>query len=193
MRLALLLVSAGALASTSGPVSPAQAEQLHQKILVIVQHSTTSPQVERRTVVTEPEVNSYLTYKLTPTFPAGVTEPSVKLAGQGRMSGRAVVDLDAVRQKQSSGGWLDPMAYLAGKLPVTATGTLTAKDGTGRFVLESAEVSGVPVPKALLHQIVSYYTRSADHPSGINFEQPFDLPVSIRSIDIQTERAVIVQ
>jgi hypothetical protein len=193
MRLALLLLSAGALTFTSGPVSPAQAEQLHQKILLIVQHSTTSPKVERRTVVTEPEVNSYLAYKLTPTFPAGVTEPSVTLVGQGRMSGRAVVDLDAVRQKQSSGGWLDPMAYLSGKLPVTATGTLAARDGTGQFVLESAEVSGVPVPKALLHQIVSYYTRSADQPSGINFEQPFDLPVGIHRIDIETGRAIVLQ
>lgn len=193
MRLAFLLLTASALAGTPGPVSPQQAELLHQKILLIVQHSTANPGAERRTVATEPEVNSYLRYKVLEALPAGVTEPSVTLVGQSRMSGRAVVDLDAVRAKQSSGGWLDPMAYLTGKLPVTATGTLVTKEGSGRFVLETAEVSGVPIPKTLLHQIVAYYTRSADHPSGINFEEPFELPVSIRRIDIETGRAVVVQ
>lgn len=201
----MLLVTAGALAAVgvsassappaavAGPVSPQQAEQLHQKLLLIVKQSGTASSSARRTTVTEPEVNSYLYYKVTQTLPAGVTEPSVTLVGQGRLSGRAVVDLDAVRQKQSSGGWLDPTAYLTGKLPVTATGTLVTKDGSGRFLLESAEVSGVPIPKTLLQQIVSYYTRSADNPDGISFDQPFDLPVAIRQIDIETGRAVVVQ
>lgn len=187
----MLLLSASALAAASGPVSPQQADQLHQKLLLIVNHAGST--AGRRTPVTEPEVNSYLRYRVTPTLPAGVTEPTVTLVGKGRMSGRAVVDLDAVRQKQSSGGWFDPTAYLTGKLPVTATGTLATKNGSGHFVLESAEVSGVPIPKTLLQQIVSYYTRSAEHPSGISFEQPFELPARIQQIDVETGRAVVVQ
>ncbi|MCA1584179.1 MAG: hypothetical protein LC791_05195 [Acidobacteria bacterium] len=192
MRLAFLLLTASALAAAQGSVSPQQAEQLHQKILLIVHHSTASPGVERRTIATEPEVNSYLRYKVTQ-LPQGVTEPTVTLVGQSRISGRAIVDLDAVRQKQSSGGWLDPMAYLTGKLPVTASGTLVTKEGSGRFVLDTAEVGGVPMPKTLLHQIVAYYTRSPEHPSGINFEEPFDLPAGIRRIDIEAGRAVVMQ
>lgn len=193
MRLALILLSAGALAGSPGPLSRDQAEQLHQKLLLIVQHSTASAERERRTTATEPEVNSYLMYKVPAALPNGVTDPSVTLVGQGRMTGRAVVDLDAVRQKQSNGGWLDPTAYLTGRLPVTATGMLVTKDGSGRFVLESAEVSGVPIPKTLLLQIVYFYTRSAEHPSGINVEQPFDLPVGIKRIDIEPGRAVVLQ
>lgn len=191
MRLAILLFSAGAIAGTATPVSPQQAEQLHQKLLLIVNHSGSA--AGRRTPVTEPELNSYLRYRLTPTLPAGVTEPEITLVGKGRMSGRAIVDLDAVRQKQSSGGWLDPSAYLTGKLPVTATGTLVTKDGSGRFVLESAEVSGVPIPKSFLQQIVAYYTSSPENPSGISFDQPFELPARIRQIDVEPGRAIVVQ
>ena len=72
------------------------------------------------------------------------------------MSGKAIVDLDTVRKK-SSGGWFDPAAYLTGRLPVTATGTPDHRPGNARFQFESADVSGIPVPKTLLQELVSYY------------------------------------
>ncbi len=190
MRLAIAL--AAALAASGTAVSPQQAELFHQKLLLVVSHSTTASDQIRRTTFTESETNSYLRYHVSPTLPKGVTEPSLSLAGQGRVSGRAVVDLDRVR-KQSSGGWLDPTAYLAGRLPVTATGLLITKDGAGRFQLETAEVSGVPIPRVLLKEIVGYYTRSADNPKGIDFEQAFELPAGIRRIDVETGRAIVVQ
>ena len=93
------------------------------------------------------------------------------------MSGRAVVDLDAVR-KQKQRGWLDPMAYLTGRLPVTAAGRLTTKDGKGQFQLESAEVSGVTIPKSVLQELVSHYSRTPENPAGINMDEPFELPVA---------------
>ena len=53
------------------------------------------------------------------------------------MSGNAIVDLDVVRQKQSSGGWFDPTSYLTGKLPVTASGRIVTWNGKGNFELET--------------------------------------------------------
>ena len=38
---------------------------------------------------------------------------------------------------------LDPMNYLMGRLPVSATGVLTTSNGVGRFQLESASVSSM--------------------------------------------------
>jgi hypothetical protein len=70
---------------------------------------------------------------------------------------------------------------------------LTTKDGVGRFQLESASVSGIPIPKILLQEIVGYYTRTAETPAGINIDDPFALPVRIREIQVERGQAIIVQ
>jgi hypothetical protein len=103
------------------------------------------------------------------------------------------VDLDAVRRAKASRSWFDPTNYLTGKLPVTATGRLQTSNGVGRFELESASVGGVPVPKLLLQEIVSHYSRSAQNPSGINLDDPFALPARIREIQVERGQAIIVQ
>jgi hypothetical protein len=152
-----------------------------------------APTAGHRTEFTDEELNAYLQLRLAPRyFPAGVADPAVTLVGDGRVSGRAIVDLDNVRKK-SSGGWLDPSAYLGGRLPVTAVGTLTTGDGRGQFRFERAEVSGVPVPKSLLQELVTFYTRSPELPGGVNLDEPFDLPARIQRIDVQTGRAAVVQ
>jgi hypothetical protein len=194
MRLALLVFAlAGALAAQAPQVSRAQAGTFHEKLLVILQQASAPAPTPRRTMFTEGEVNSYLQFRFGETLPVGVTEPSVSIIGQGRLGGRAVVDLDVVRKAKSSGGWFDPMAYLTGRLPVTATGVLTTKDGTGQFQLESAYVSGVPIPKTFLQEIVTYYTRNDQQPEGIRLDQAFELPAKIQRIDVEPGRAVVLQ
>ncbi len=54
-------------------------------------------------------------------------------------------------------------------------------------------MSGVPVPKALLQQVVSYYSRTPENPEGIDLEAPFPLPVNIRQIETLRGQAIIVQ
>ena len=97
-------------------------------------------------------------------FRPASSSPRLNALGDGRVSGQAVVDLDAVR-KQKQRGWLDPMAYLTGSLPVTASGLLITKDGVGRFQLESAQVSGVSVPKSLLQELLGVLLADAGEPA----------------------------
>jgi hypothetical protein len=85
------------------------------------------------------------------------------------------------------------MNYLSGRLPVSATGVLTTKTGTGRFQLESAYISSIPIPKLLLQEIVSYYSKTPQNPSGINIDDPFALPAKIREIQVDRGQAIIVQ
>jgi hypothetical protein len=94
---------------------------------------------------------------------------------------------------QKKRGWLDPAAYLTGSLPVSATGLLITKDGVGRFQLESAQVSGVSIPKSFLQELLSYYSRTAQNPAGINMDDPFELPSRIREIQVQRGQATILQ
>ena len=98
-----------------------------------------------------------------------------------------------IREKKSSGGWLDPTSYITGRLPVTASGILHTQNGKGRFALETAEVSGIPIPKTFLQEIVSFYTRTDDNPRGINIDDEFELPAEIRRIGVDKGRAIVVQ
>jgi hypothetical protein len=194
MRLIAILAASFAvpavLAAALVP-TPRQADEFDRKLNAVIERGQVEPS-GHRTEFADDELNAYLQLRLASRFPAGVAEPSVTLVGDGRLSGRAIVDLDGIRKK-SSGGWLDPAAYLSGKLPVTATGTLQTANGSGRFVLETAEVSGVPIPKTLLQEVVTYYTRSPELPRGVNLDQPFDLPVRIQRIDVNSGSATVVQ
>ena len=78
-------------------------------------------------------------------------------------------------------------------MPITVTGVLQTKGGRGQFDLQSATLSGVPVPKALLQELVSYYSRSTDHPDGVRLDAPFALPARIQQIEVGEGQAVVVQ
>jgi hypothetical protein len=169
------------------------ATALKQKIATITAHGEKPARELRRTTVTEGEVNSYIVFEAGDQVPTGVVDPYITILGGGRVSGRAVVDLDAVRKQKNPTSLLDPMNYLMGKLPVTATGVLRTTNGVGRFELESAAVSRIPVPKLFLQEIVSYYSRTPQNPAGINLDDPFELPARIREIQVERGQAIIVQ
>jgi hypothetical protein len=173
--------------------SKKDAALLKQKVATITAHGEKAIKEPRKTILTESEVNSYLAFDAKEQLPAGVVEPWVTALGPGRVSGRAVVDLDAVRKSKNPTSLLDPMNYLFGRLPVTATGTLTTSNGVGRFALESASAGSIPIPKVLLQEIVSYYSRTRENPSGLSLDDPFALPSRIREIQVERGQAIIVQ
>ena len=191
----LLVVVAGAAhLSAQDGVSKPDATRFQAKLAQIEKIAATPRKgtAARTTQVTDSEVNSYLRFLAGTQVPVGIVEPMLHAHGNGRVSGRAIVDLDAVRT-QKKRAWTDPLGYLTGRLPVTAAGTLTTKDGVGRFVLESAEISGVTIPKSLLQELLSYYSRTPETPAGINMDEPFQLPAAIREIRIGMGTAAIVQ
>jgi hypothetical protein len=174
-------------------VTKQDAALLRQKVAAITAHAEKPTKEGRRTTVTENEVNAYLVYDAREQLPTGVVEPSVSALGTGRLSGRAVVDLDAVRRQKNPTSLLDPMNYLSGRMPVAAQGVLKTSNGVGHFELESASISGVPIPKLLLQEIVGYYSKTPENPAGINLDDPFALPARIREIQVGRGQAIIVQ
>jgi hypothetical protein len=198
-RSAAVVIIAAALVAASaaaqGRLSKQDADRFQTKVSRIVEFGnakTATTAQERSTAVTDVEVNSYLKFLAGPQIPAGIVDPQLNALGDGRVSGRAEVDLDAVR-KQKQRGLLDPMGYLSGRLPVRAAGRLTTKDGKGQFQLESADLSGVPIPKTVLQELLSYYSRTPENPAGIAMEDPFELPSRIREIRVGSGSATIVQ
>jgi hypothetical protein len=183
---------AGAVVSAN-VLSPQLAETFAKKIVLVQKIADEDSSKPRATAFSEAETNSYLKYKAGGLLPTGLTQPLLTMHGQGRVSGTAVVDLDVVRQKQGSGGWFDPTSYLTGKLPVTASGKVVTAGGKGRFEVERAEVSGVPIPKSFLGQMVNFFTRTADNPKGSSIDDTFELPADIRRIDVEQGRFILHQ
>ncbi len=183
-------VTAAAVGAQS-PMAQADAAQTKLNALMAAAPKAKAPAAPRRTVFTQTEMNAYLRYRAK-WIPPGITEPSVQFVGANRIATLVTADLDGVRKK-SSGGWFDPTSYLGGRLPVYVTGTLTTGAGKGRFVLDTATVDGIPVPRVFVHELLAYYTRSETNPGGVRMEEPFDLPSEIDRIDVAAGQAVVIQ
>jgi hypothetical protein len=193
-RAALLLVLVpGALLAQASPVTRDDAARLRQKVDAIVSYAAQPSGRGLETRLSEREVNAYLTYDAKEQIPAGLTQPHIAIIGDGRLAGSAVLDLDAVRAARKATSWLDPVSYLAGQLGVNLTGTLSSADGQARFALESATLGGVSIPKFLVQELLSHYSRTAAKPSGLSLDDPFPLPARIRQIEVRRREAVVRQ
>ena len=181
-----VVVALVVLAGTAAPdtLTPKLADAFAKKIVAVQQQAEQKAPKDRATTFTQAETNSYLKFQAGDLLPTGLTQPEITMVGGGKVTGKAVVDLDVVRQKQSRGSWFDPTSYLTGQLPVTASGRIITADGKGRFELDTAEVSGVPIPKAFLGQMVTFFTRTAANPRGSSIDDTFELPAKITRIDV---------
>ena len=174
------------------PVSRREAARLQAKLDKITKGPSAS-KAPATTAITETEVNSYLQFELRDRIPEGVTDPWVSILENGRLAGKATVDLARVGKSRKSSGMLDPFNYLSGSLPLTVNGVLKTKNGVANFAVESASISSVPVPVWMLQEIVSYYSKSESAPNGVAIDKPFALPNGIREIRTARGHATVVQ
>jgi hypothetical protein len=189
-----LILGVAALTAAAA-LSPQDADAFARKVAIISQQGTMIARtaVPRRTSVSETELNSWFAYRARPLLPVGMTEPQITILGGGKVSGAATVDLDAVAKTKRSGSLIDPWNLLGGRLPVTVSGLLHTQNGQGRFELQNAAISGVPIPKTLLQELVSYYSKTENHPQGVSLDEPFALPAGIRQIEVGQGQAIVVQ
>lgn len=175
------------------PVSRRDAARLQAKLDQITKGGPAGGKTPATTAITETEVNSYLQFELSDRIPEGVTEPWVSILEEGRLAGKATVDLARVGKSRKSGGMLDPFNFLTGSMPLTVNGVLKTKNGIANFAVESASISSVPVPVWMLQEIVSYYSKSEVAPNGVAIDKPFVLPNGIREIRTARGQATVVQ
>jgi hypothetical protein len=164
----------GLIPLEAATVSPQTAEEFAQKVALIQRQGDSSPQQAgmRRTRLTQDELNSWFMYRAQPLLPNGVGQPQVTIVGDGRVAGQAIVDLE---------------------VPVGVTGILHTRDGMARFEVQSAEMSGIPVPVTVLQELLTYYSRTPERPQGVRLDDAFALPANIRQIEVGQGQAVVVQ
>lgn len=184
---------AGVLLHGAAAVSRQQADVFEKKIETIERHAAKSPRPPQRTRVSESEINSWFAYRSEAVLPDGLTKPALTIVGNGKVTGTATLDLDAVAKARQSGRTFDLWNLVSGQMPVTVEGIVRARGGRARFELQEAWVSGVPLPKRMVQELVSYYSRSPRHPNGRRLEEDFELPAGIQSIEMSPGAAVVVQ
>ena len=186
MRVPLLIAALLSTTQSGGALTPQLSDAFAQKIVLVQKISEQKSSKDRLTTFTQAETNSYLKYGAGDLLPTGLTQPQITMIGEGKVSGKAIVDLDIVREKSGSGSWFDPTSYLTGKLPVTASGRIVTWDNKGRFELDTATINGIPLPKSLLAQMVNFFSRTADNPRGSSIDDTFELPAKIQRIDVNS-------
>jgi hypothetical protein len=189
----ILVLTVSVSTAAAPQISREQGNSLARKIDAINENAAAKLATPKRTPVNEPEVNSYLAFNIKEKIPRGLTKPQIRMVGDGQLAGRVFVDMDDFKRGRSSGGMMDPLNYISGQVPLTARGVLTTRDGTGRFQLTGAEMNGVPVPKAVVQELVSFFSRTVNNPNGFNLDEPFNLPAKIREITVNPGESVVVQ
>jgi hypothetical protein len=197
LGVAAVLVCAAWSAGTAAQgarLSRQQADAFSQKIERIQQHADSGPTAAAlRTTLSEAEVNSWFAFHAPPLLPEGIAQPRLSILGGRRMSGTAIVDLDAVAKQRQSGSLFDVWNLVGGRLPVRVTGLLHASGGRARFEMQEADISGVPLPQRMLDELVQYYSRSEERPSGFRLTDTFELPAGIKHVDLRPGSAIVVQ
>ena len=194
VSICLVVSGFGLAVLAAANLSEVQADAFARKLTAVALRAEVPPEaaVPSRTRFTEAELNSWVAFRGQGILPAGVTDMELTMVGAGMVRGSARVDL-ATLGKQTGAGATSPWSYLGGRIPVAVTGRLHANDGMGRFELQSATVSGVPVPRTVVADMLAHYSRTEDEPAGVRLDDPFPLPAGIRRIEIGQGQAVVVQ
>ena len=193
----VLLSGVGLGALQAAAVSEQQADAFTKKMAIVTSRGVSSVKGQakgpQRTQFTETEVNSWFAYRSREVMPTGVSDPRLTIVGNGKLRAAATVDLEEIAKTRASGRALDPWTYLGGRLPVTLSGVLQTQNGIGKFELEEAAVSGIPVPTSVLQDIVAYYSKTDKDPEGVRLNDSFRLPAQIKQIEVGQGQAVVVQ
>jgi hypothetical protein len=196
-RTAIAALAAAVALSTGGDLAygqdPTRAEaDAMQAKLARVEAAAETPRAVGAppfsTTFTEREINAYLALEGPGFLPPGIAMPRVQVGDGGRVRTRSIVDLDGVRRSRERSAF-DPLAYVTGAVEVVATGRMEAGDGRGAIRYESATVGGVTVPKSVAQELLRFYTRTPERPSGFAFDEPFALPAGVRAVS--TERGAV--
>ena len=93
---------------------------------------------------------------------------------------------------RKSTSMLDPFNFLSGSRSCRRQRRAATRNGVGSFALESASISGVPVPLWMLQEIVTYIRSLRPRRRRVP-RQAILLPSGIREIQLAKGQAIVVQ
>jgi hypothetical protein len=197
LALALLLSAQAAEASPEARPAPPRPGLSWEEADTVARHlrrigrrlRSGRPASKDTIVVTEGELNSFVNLSLAEKIPPELSDLEFQL-DRDHLGARALLDLDRLREKLPEGGPTSFLSMLSGTVPVELLGRLESDEGLARVDLETVLIGGVNLPPSLLAQIVSFATRTEDHPEGLDIGAPVALPWTAKSIRLEPDRAL---
>lgn len=168
-------------------------DRLKEKVDQVIANGELYPVPAKRTSFTEAEINTILNSLAGDWIPNGISEPQLRLLGKERISLRVIVDIDEFKRRRRRPGSAGPLNFFSGKMPALVRGDLITGDGKGQFKLQSVEMNGIPLPRALALELLSTHSKTRRNPEGFDLEKPFNLPASIRQLQIAPAEIVVIQ
>lgn len=175
-----------------GPLTAADGKQFEQALAEISRNAATPDNNLSTVAIDQREINAYFLFQGATLFPAGVTDPHILFLGEGRVRAQVTVDLEQLKDQRAR-SLLEPLRYVGGRLNVTVTGVLHARDGVGRLEVKAAHFNAIPIPINILFEFVRHYSHTEQHFEGADVTKPFMLPYGIREVLVKIGQAVIVQ
>ena len=84
----ILVLTVSVSTAAAPQISREQGNSLARKIDAINENATAKLATPKRTPITEPEVNSYLAFNIKEKIPRGLTQPQIRMVGNGQLAGR---------------------------------------------------------------------------------------------------------
>ncbi len=154
---------------------------------------TGSLATSQTTQLTDLELNSYLHYHLKDQVPAGVVDPTLNALGDGRVRGAR--RHRSRRGPQAEGARVDRSDELPDR-PAAADGRGRCSSRRTASADSSSSRPRSPASRsrrAWCRNCCRYYSKSAEKPSGISIDDPFELPAAIKEIRVGKGEATVVQ
>ncbi len=180
----MLAIDLGCSGVDHKPRAVDERERLKEKVDQVIANGDLNPVPAKSTSFSEAELNTILNGKMLDWIPSGISDPQLRLLGNNRISLRVIVDIDEFKRRRRRPGSAGPLNFFSGKVPALVRGDLITGDGKGQFKLQSVEMNGIPLPRALALELLSTHSKTRRNPDGFDLEKPFDLPASIRQLQI---------
>jgi hypothetical protein len=189
----MLAIDLGCSGVDHQPSAVDERERLKDKVDQVIANGDLNPVPAKSTRFTEAELNTILNGQIVHWIPSGISDPQLRLLGNNRISLRVIVDIDEFKRRRRRPGSAGPLNFFSGKVPALVRGDLITGEGKGQFKLHSVEMNGIPLPRALALELLSTHSKTRRNPEGFELEKPFDLPASIRQLQIAPAEIVVMQ
>jgi hypothetical protein len=165
----------------------AAAQRLQRKLDHIQQNGARQRPDPTPTVMTEDEINAYLSSSAAQ-LPNGVQ--SVRLHGTpGVINGTARVDFDKLTEGKSSANPL--LSLFTGVHDVAATAHASGSGGQAHIQVDTVSLDGVEIPRMALEYFVNRYVKPK-YP-GVGLDTRFTMPSRIDSATVGQHQLTVVQ
>jgi hypothetical protein len=172
---------------TPAPGSHRLADSMQAKLDYIQQNGQKAHPDQRPTVITEEEVNDYLTSGRVQ-LPQGVNK--VKLEGQsGHVNANLNVDFDKIKEGQRSSNPL--LGLFSGTHDVRVESDAAGSGGQGTVNVRSVSLDGTEIPRMALEFFVEKYI-TPKYPN-VGMDSRFQLPAKVDTAVVGYHKVTITQ